>query len=113
MRLLINKDIEIVSHNSNEFQEDLIEYVSTGFTDLCRELSVWFEYKKTSDQFIISIQPQKITLESIDINSLLSAIEDINYMLLNSDQFSVKLEYIHTGQGCDLSLEMSIQKEYA
>lgn len=113
MRLLINNTIEITSQNSNEFQEDLIEYISTEFTDLCRELSVWFEYKKTAEMIIITIHPQKITLESIDINSLLSVIENMNYMLLKSDQFSIKLEYIHTGHGCDLSLEMSIQKEYA
>ena len=112
MRLLINKDIEIVSHSSNEFQVDLIEYVSTGLTELLNQYSIWFEHKQSSDSYQIKIIPQKITLESLDVNSFLSAIEDINYLLLKCDQFSVKLEYIHSGQGCDLGLEMTIKKDY-
>lgn len=109
MRLLINKDIEIVSHNTNEHQADLLEYVLAGFADVMKKYSFWFECKIQPDCVRVVITTQKITLESEDINWFICAVDELNFVMQASDQFAIKLRYIPSGYGCNLNLEMSIE----
>lgn len=110
MRLIINKPIEIVSQNTNKQQSDLLQYVLTDLNDVLKKYNIWFECKMQPDRIIIVIADQKIILGSIDINYLVSVIDDMNLLMQSSDEFNIKMQYLSRGPVCDLCLEMSIEK---